>query len=73
MPTRWIYDTAGKPAYYQEGKNIYAPQTGTCEFYENGGWWYRMQGCGAAAYYVSKEWVYTPDGKGVFHYGDRDD
>jgi hypothetical protein len=28
MPTRWIYDTAGKPTYYQEGKNIYAAPTG---------------------------------------------
>ncbi|WP_353641628.1 hypothetical protein [Mesorhizobium sp. WSM2239] len=37
------------------------------------GWWYRMQGSGAAAYYVSNGLVYTPDGKEAFHYGDRDD
>jgi hypothetical protein len=56
-----------------EGQYVYAHQTGICEFFENGGWWYRMQGGGAAAYYVSNGWVYTPDGNGVFHYGDRDD
>ncbi|WP_353644247.1 hypothetical protein [Mesorhizobium sp. WSM2239] len=72
MAVRWIYDTEGKPAYYQEGQYVYT-QTGTCEFFENGGWWYRMHGGGAAAYYVSNGWVYTPDGKAVFHYGDRDD
>jgi hypothetical protein len=67
MPTRWIYDTAGKPAYYQEGKKIYAAPTATCEFCENGGWWYQMKS-GAPAYYVKNDQVFTPGGRPVFHY-----
>jgi hypothetical protein len=67
MPTRWIYDTAGKPAYYQEGKNIYAAPTGACEFCKNGGWWYQMKS-GVAAYYVENDQVFTPDGEPAFHY-----
>jgi hypothetical protein len=43
MATRWIYDTAGKQVYHQDGKHIYATPTGTCEFCENGGWWYQME------------------------------
>ena len=68
MAVRWIYDTEGKSAYYQEGQRIYAPQTGICEFCENGGWWYRMQGSGVAAYYVKDDQVFTPDGRPAFHY-----
>jgi hypothetical protein len=67
MAIRWIYDTEGKPAYYQEGQRIYALQTATCEFCENGGWWYQMER-GAAAYYVKDDQVFTPDGRPAFHY-----
>jgi hypothetical protein len=67
MAIRWIYDTEGKPVFYPEGQRIYATQTGTCEFCENGGWWYHMER-GAAAYYVEDDQVFTPDGRPAFHY-----
>jgi hypothetical protein len=37
-------------------------------FFENDGWWYRMQGSGAAAYYIKNDQVFTPDGQPAFHY-----
>jgi hypothetical protein len=67
MAIRWIYDTEGKPAHYQDGKHIYAAPTGICEFCENGGWWYHMER-GVAAYYVKDDQVFTPDGRPAFHY-----
>jgi hypothetical protein len=67
MATRWIYDTAGKQVYHQDGKHIYATPTATCEFCENGGWWYQMES-GAAAYYVKNDRVFTPNGMLVFYY-----
>jgi hypothetical protein len=69
MAIRWIYDARGQLAYYQDGQRIYSPQTGICEFFENGGWWYRMKG-GAAAYFVSDDRICTPNGNATFYYGE---
>jgi hypothetical protein len=64
---RWIFSTAGSPAYYQEDNYIYATD-GRCEFSVSDGWWFSIKD-GKAAYYVADECVFFPNGKPAFHFG----
>lgn len=65
--TRWLYNTSGGPAYYQDGDYVYSTD-GKTAFWVSNGWWYAVKG-GAGTYYVNDNWVYSTEGRPAFYYG----
>ena len=66
---RWIFSTAGSPAYYQEDEYIYTAD-GRCEFSVSNGWWFSIKD-GRAVYYVADDHVFLPNGKSAFYFGPK--
>ena len=69
MATKWIYSSGGETSFYQQGKYIYSYKTNTCEYFEQGGYLYPMNGGTGAAFYVRDRWIYTIAGSADYFYG----
>jgi hypothetical protein len=70
MADHWLYTPDGKPAFYQREKYLYSADSDECILWEQGGWYYEMQG-GKAAYWRSGKWLYAADGgHAAFYYSD---
>ncbi len=66
MNTRWIFTQDGKPAFYNDGGNIYSPK-GARVYWVSDTWWFR-QGDAYPEYYESDGWVFTRQGRPAFYY-----
>jgi hypothetical protein len=67
MMARWIYTMDGRPAYYQGGADIYAPD-GRRAFWVREGWWHSMTE--KPRYYVDVDHIFEA-GRPVFYYAEE--
>lgn len=61
----WYFTPTGEAALYQEGKYVYDP-SGTCQYWEDNGWWFAMPG-GAASFFRSDNWLFSSDGQAAYY------
>jgi hypothetical protein len=64
---RWLYTPQGAPAFYQQGKFLYSAQTNKCEYFEDSGWIYTIDG--KPAFFIDNGWLFTVSGASAYFYG----